>query len=169
MGTRETRRQDWSEGRRRALVGALDGKTREFNTQVVMFSRAVAGKLGINATDLQCLNVLAQEGSITAGRLAEITGLTVGAITGVVDRLEEAGYARRERDTVDRRRVIVHPQTGPDGRAVAPLFDGVRRASARLYDGYTDEELALVLDFFEKAVPILREQTVKLRARPNDK
>ena len=97
------------------------------------------------------------------------TGLTVGAITGVVDRLEEAGYARRERDTEDRRRVIVHPQTGFDGHGVAPLFDGVRRALSRLYPGYTDEELALILGFFEKAVPVLREQTVGLRARPTSK
>lgn len=154
-------------GGREELVSALDGKTREFNTQVVMFSRAVAVKLGINATDLQCLNVLAQEGPISAGRLAEITGLTVGAITGVVDRLEEAGYARRERDTGDRRRVIVHPET--DGREVAALFDDVRRTSAGLYSGYTDEELALILDFFGKAVPIPREHTVELKARPTGK
>ena len=152
-------------GRRGVGAGAPDRKVREFNTQAVMFSRAVASRLGINATDLQCLNVLAQEGPVTAGRLSEITGFTVGAITGVVDRLEGAGYARRERDTEDRRRVIVRPVTERDEREVSPLFDDVRRPATELYSGYTDEELALILGFFEKAVPAFKEQTSKLNAR----
>ena len=80
---------------------ALDRGTREFNVQALMFGQVVAGRRGINPTDLQCLNVLSLTGPITAGRLAEITGLTVGAITGVLDRLETAGYARRERDEED--------------------------------------------------------------------
>ena len=155
-------------GGRPELEGALDRKVREFNAQVVVFGHAVAGRLGINATDLQCLNVLAQEGPITAGRLSEITGLTVGAITGVVDRLEGAGYARRERDAEDRRRVIVHPVPQSDSREVSPLFGGVRRSSAELYSGYTDNELALILGFFAKAVPALREQTAELRKRPTE-
>lgn len=150
---------------RGATFAALDRKTREFNTQALMFGQAVAGRLGINPTDLQCLNVLSLTGPISAARLAEMTGLTVGAITGVLDRLETAGYARRERDEGDRRRVVVHLEPEKDARELAPLFDRVRRASAELYSGYTDEELAIILDFFEKAVPTLREQTTKLRAR----
>lgn len=156
-------------GGRKELLIALDRRAREFNAQVMMFGQAVAGRLGIYATDLQCLNVLVQRGPITAGRLAEITGLTVGAITGVVDRLEKAGYARRERDTKDRRRVIIHPVSKRDERELAPLFGDVRQASAELYSGYTDEELALILDFFEKAVPTLRDQTIKLRARATNR
>ncbi len=108
------------------------------------------------------------EGPFTAGRLSEITGLTVGAITGVVDRLEGAGYARRERDAEDRRRVIVHPVPQSDAREVSPLFGGVRRSSVDLYSGYTDDELALILGFFAKAVPMLRGQTAELRTRPTD-
>ncbi|QYJ17084.1 hypothetical protein Rxycam_02921 [Rubrobacter xylanophilus DSM 9941] len=146
--------------KRTGLIAELDRRAREFNAQVVMFSQAVAGSLGINATDLQCVNVLSQRGAMTVGQLAEVTGLTPGAITGVVDRLEGAGYARRERDPEDRRRVIVSLS---GGREISPMFDAVRRASEELYSGYTDEELALILDFFTRAVPVLREQTSRLR------
>ena len=156
-----------SDGRDELLV-ALDRKTREFNVQAIMFSQAVADRLGINATDLQCLNFLALTGPIPAGRLAEITGLTVGAITGVMDRLERAGYARRERDTKDRRRVIVGLVPESDERDLAPLFVPVRQASTELYSNYTDEELALILGFFTRAVRGFREQTAMLRANAND-
>jgi DNA-binding MarR family transcriptional regulator len=152
-----------STNRHDELFVALDRKTREFNAQVAMFSQAVASRLGTNTTDLQCLNILSQTGPISAGRLAEITGLTVGAITGIVDRLERAGYARREKDATDRRRVIISLVGERDERELAPLFDDVRQASAELYSNYTDEELALVLDFFERAVLMLREQTTRLR------
>jgi DNA-binding MarR family transcriptional regulator len=152
---------------REELLAALDWKTREFNVQAVMFSQAVAGRLGINATDVQCVNILALTRPITVGRLAEITGLTVGAMTGVMDRLERAGYARRERDTKDRRRVIVRLIPESDQRDLAPLFASVRQASAELYSHYTDEELALILDFFTRAVPGFREQTARLKTLAN--
>lgn len=155
-----------SDGRDELLV-ALDRTTREFNVQAVMFSQAVADRLGINATDLQCLNVLALTGPIPAGKLAEITGLTVGAITGVMDRLERVGFARRERDTNDRRRVIVGLVPESDERNLVPLFESVRRASTELYSHYADEELGIILDFFTRAVRSFREQTAKLRADAN--
>lgn len=155
-----------SDGRDELLV-ALDRTTREFNVQAVMFSQAVADRLGINATDLQCLNVLALTGPIPAGKLAQITGLTVGAITGVMDRLERVGYARRERDTNDRRRVIVRLVPESDERNLAPLFASVRRASTELYSHYTDEDLAIILDFFTRAVRGFQEQTARLRADAN--
>src|SRR5882762_8719381 len=77
------------------------------------FDNLAAQRLGVNLTDLHCLNVIERRGSVTAGELAADAGLTSGAITGVVDRLERAGYARRERDPDDRRRV---------GVAVTPAF-----------------------------------------------
>src|SRR3569832_1398193 len=72
-----------------------------------IFSQAVADYAGISSSDLECLDFLNLEGRATAGRLAEVTGLTTGAITGVVDRLEKAGYVRRERDDHDRRKVFI--------------------------------------------------------------
>ena len=72
-----------------------------------LMGQAAADRIGINATDLNCLNILSFSGHMTAGELARATGLTTASITGVVDRLEEAGYVTRERDPQDRRRVVV--------------------------------------------------------------
>src|SRR3984885_15569630 len=70
--------------------------------------KAAADRIGINAPALSCLNILSFSGQLTAGELARATGLTTASITGVIDRLEEVGYVRRERDARDRRRVVVH-------------------------------------------------------------
>ncbi|WP_392435861.1 MarR family transcriptional regulator [Chlorogloeopsis fritschii PCC 9212] len=80
------------------LADALNWAGRELSAATVLFHTAIAERLGLNTTDHKCADILAQTGAITAGELAERTGLTTGAITGVVDRLEKAGFVRRERD-----------------------------------------------------------------------
>ena len=76
-------------------------------TASIMFHQAVADRLGLNVTDHKCVDLLLLNGPLTAGELAQKTGLTTGAVTAVIDRLERAGFARREDDPHDRRRVIV--------------------------------------------------------------
>ena len=146
------------------LLDALNREMRKQVAEVVLFNQAVADRLGMNPTDLQCLNVLGETGPVTAGRLAELTGLTTGAITGVVDRLERAGYARREADPDDRRRVIVVPLLDQAAREIGPLYDAMGRAFAELCARYSDEELALILDFITRTHPVNQEQTARLRA-----
>jgi len=102
-------------------------------------------------------------GPLTAGELAERTGLTTGAITGVVDRLEKASYVRRERDAGDRRRVIIRPETGRLGAEVAPLFSSLKQRMDELCAGYEDDELAILLDFMTRAQPIFRAEAAHLR------
>src|SRR4028118_2100776 len=98
--------------------------------EVVLFNQAVADRLGMNPTDLQCLNILSETGPVAAGQLAQETGLTTGAVTGVIDRLERAGYAWRERDPKDKRRVIVHPLPERAGHEIGPLYASLGRAFA---------------------------------------
>ena len=76
-----------------------------------LISQAAADRSASTPTDLNCLNILSFSGQLTAGELARATGLTTASITGVVDRLEEAGFVRRERDAQDRRRVVIHLET----------------------------------------------------------
>src|SRR6476659_9033510 len=92
---------------RAALMVELEHAARRSSAQGLMFSQAVAHSVGISSSDLECLDFLNLEGRVTAGRLAEVTGLTTGAITVVVDRLEKAGFVRRERDEADRRKVFI--------------------------------------------------------------
>ena len=89
------------------LLEALHRASRQLTNQNGIYTDAVAAKLGLNRTDLDCLSIVHLAGSATAGELAEITGLTTGAVTGVIDRLVQAGYVRRDADPDDRRRVIV--------------------------------------------------------------
>src|SRR5258708_13096070 len=109
--------------RRRELEAALNAAMRDVSGQGVLYSQAVADRLGINSTDLECLDHISR-GPLTAGRLAELTGLTTGAITGVIDRLERPGLARRERDADDPRKTLVSMLPAVSERA-PPLFQPI--------------------------------------------
>ena len=87
------------------LIDELIGEFRVSGNQDDAFDNLAARRLGVNETDLHCLNIIENSGGLTAGELAEQAGLTTGAVTGVVDRLERAGFARRASDPEDRRRV----------------------------------------------------------------
>jgi DNA-binding MarR family transcriptional regulator len=108
-------------------------------------SQAVAGRLRMNSTDLECLDHILR-GPVTAGRLAQLTGLTTGAITGVIDRLERIGLARRESDPDDRRKTMVRALPAVLER-VGPLFQPMERAAMAVLSKYSDDELALILNF----------------------
>src|SRR5262245_54483749 len=114
---------------RRALLTALNRAMRDASSQGVLYSQAVAEHLGVNSTDLECLDFVVLRGALTAGELATLTGLTTGAITGVIDRLERAGFARRERDPKDRRKVLVRALPVV-ARRIAPLFEPMERAAS---------------------------------------
>lgn len=135
--------------RRRELLAALEAGLRDVSGLGVMFSHAAAERLGLNPTDLECLGSL-EDGPRSAGELAAASGLTTGAITGVIDRLERAGFARREADPSDRRKVLVRATPEAVARA-APIFAPLARATQAVLEGYTDAELELLLGFLEKS------------------
>jgi DNA-binding MarR family transcriptional regulator len=145
------------------LLAALNGAFRQLSAVTIMFHQAVADRLGMNITDHKCADILSREGPLTAGELARRTGLTTGAITGVIDRLEKAGLARRAADPADRRRVIIEPNLRRLQRQVAPLFDSMGRASAELCARYSTRELAVILDFTTRAARMAMEETARLR------
>jgi len=109
---------------------------REFSTAIVMFHEAVGRLMGLSAVERKCIDVLRRLGPVTAGTIGEHTGLTTGAVTGLMDRLEKAGYVRRERDPGDRRKVVVHllPNEQLDtllARAFGPFGEDVAKIAAR--------------------------------------
>jgi len=134
----------------------------------VLFSQAVADRVGISATDLETLDILVRSGPLTAGRLAELTGLTTGAITGLVDRLERRGYAHREPHPMDRRSVIVQPLIENAERDLAPLYAGMSQAMRELMSGYSDEELSVITEFLTRAASITADQVARLRDEAKD-
>jgi DNA-binding MarR family transcriptional regulator len=151
---------------REELLEAFNREMRKVVVETVLFNQAVADQLGLNASDVQCLNVLTLAGPVTAGQLAQLMGLTTGAVTRMVDRLEEAGYVRRERDTADRRRVTVTPLPERLGE-VGRYYLSIGQAWGDLLAPYGDEELALFVDLLSRGHPITREATAQLRAAPD--
>jgi DNA-binding MarR family transcriptional regulator len=126
----------------------------------IFFIQAVAAKVGINHTDLKVLSILSRQGPLSAGRIAELTGLTTGAITFMIDRLEKAGYARRMHYPTDRRVVMIELIPEPLQHATGKYFAGMAQATAGAVKNYTDEQLALVVDFLGK-VNTAAEEVVK--------
>jgi DNA-binding MarR family transcriptional regulator len=136
---------------------------RELSTQTVLFHETLAERVGITPTDIKCIGIIGfANGPVTAGDLAAATGLTSGAVTGVIDRLERAGFVRRERDAHDRRRVIIAALPAAAER-VAPLFDGLGRAMMQLASRLSDDELAVIEHYMLECMKILREETARLR------
>ena len=131
-----------------------------------LMGTAAADKIGINATDLNCLNILSFSGHMTAGELARATGLTTASITGVVDRLEEAGFVTRERDPHDRRRVVVRIDLDRAMNDVAAVFVPMLRAWREMASQYSDDELRLIVGFYARMEKVLRDHLVRLRGGP---
>ena len=150
--------------KRQELEAALNTAMRDVSGQSVLYSQAVAERLGMNSTDLECLDHILR-GPVTAGRLAELTGLTTGAITGVIDRLERIGLARRESDPDDRRKTLVRALPAVWER-VAPLFEPMERSAMAVLAGYRDEELALLLSFLTRARDAALTAMAELRSLP---
>ncbi len=151
--------------KRAELLRELELANRRSNVEGLSYLQAVAERSGMNLTDLQCMNILALTGPIPAGRLGEEMGLTTGAITGVVNRLEKSGHVRRERDPSDARRVVVHPVSETLEQA-GVVYPGSREESAfnSLLDEYDDQTLAVFLEVVRKSNAATREQTATIRA-----
>ena len=148
---------------RAALMVELEHAVRRSSAQGVIFGQTVANRAGISASDLECLDFLNLEGRVTAGRLAEVTGLTTGAITGVVDRLEQAGLVRRERDDNDRRKVFIATIPGNIAK-VGRFYEHMQRAMLKLWETYSDAELRLLLRFATQGYETMLAATEELKA-----
>ena len=146
---------------RRELLMAGSRKYREYLSAEIMVAHATAQRLGLGATDFYCLNIVSLAGAATAGEIAARTGLTTGATTRLIDRLEAEGYVRRVRDPHDRRRVNV--ELAPDRQADTDrALDPLRRRMSEVFLGFDDAAIATLLEFFARATPVLRAVTVEL-------
>jgi DNA-binding MarR family transcriptional regulator len=146
---------------REQLVQQIDWALRELSTSTVLAVTSIAQKIGMGPNDLRCGELLVRNGPMTAGQLARATGLTTGAITGIVDRLEKAGWARRRADPGDRRRVVIYPGPQENEKTAAALYAGHVERMNQLLAQYSDEQLALLLEFVQRLAAINRDEAGK--------
>jgi len=131
---------------------------------VIFFHEAIAARLGMSAGEWRCYTLLSQQGPMTASRLAELSGFTTGAITGIVDRLERARCVRRQPNPEDRRSVILHPLRVQEiERRTRPIFASLGRAMDAIAAGYTKKELASIASYLRQTIQTLHVETRRLR------
>ena len=151
-----------SREKKQQLVDELVRMARAHEAANDAFDEVAREKLGINRTDLRCLNIIENSGPMTAGRLAELSGLTTAAVTSVLDRLERVGYARRVRDQPDRRQVMVEVTPLLAERATpiwGPLGEEARSTLSRM----SAEELQALIDFYRLGIELNERHIERVR------
>jgi DNA-binding MarR family transcriptional regulator len=151
-------------GRRTELLSALSLAARRYTAGYALFNQMLADRFGLHPTDVQCLNLLSLEsGQVTIGRIGELTGLSTGASTRLVDRLEQAGYVTRKRDRADRRRVLV--TTVPERMAAfGQVWDDLSDGWWEMFDDYDEERLGMLLTHMRRTIELCAGQAERLRA-----
>ncbi len=153
------RKSNYSKGELLATIGQLVQTFQDATDEV---DEAVSRRLGLNRTDLRCLSVLSRVGAVSASALADATGLTRGAMTTALDRIESAGLARRVWDQRDRRTVRVE-MTDRAKREVEVLYGPLAKEGFQLLQKYTTKELEAVLRYLEDGGQLQRAHAQKIR------
>ena len=149
-------------GRRAELLEQLAMAGRASSVATVMFHTAVAAKQGLSASEEKALDLLERSGPLTAGELARQSGLAPASVTGLINRLEQKGFARRIQNPSDRRSILVEVDVERMYARVAPLFANWVRSLEELYAGYSDEQLEVILHFLTEAARRQQEATARL-------
>jgi DNA-binding MarR family transcriptional regulator len=147
--------------KKRLIEQALQ-ELRVLDGELDLMDQAIADRLGMNRTDAQCMDIISRLGPITAGELAERVGLTAGAITAVLVRLERGHWIRRVHDTVDRRRVIVERGQAQHAK-MAPIFARLRRSTREVLGRYSEGQLEVIADFLRRTGAIAAQHRQRLR------
>jgi DNA-binding MarR family transcriptional regulator len=150
------------DGRRAELLRELEAAGRAQSAATVMYHGAVAARRGLSATEEKALDLLDRFGPLTAGELARHAGLAPASVTGLVDRLERKGFARRLSHPRDGRSVLVEVDRERMMASLAPLFADWFHSLDELWAGYTDEELELILRFLNEVAERQRQATARL-------
>lgn len=138
---------------------------REYGVQLTLFRSAMNAWVGLNATDMECLRLLFLKGVSTPSELARHTRLTSGATTAMLDRLEKAGLIERRPNPDDRRGTLVVPAKSSAEKA-ASWFESARKAQDELVSSYSEKELEIIADVFERFAKLWKQEREKIRKDP---
>jgi DNA-binding MarR family transcriptional regulator len=148
------------------LLISLDEAIRKVGAQAVLISDLVATRVGINSTDLECLDLLQLAGPTTAGKMSLHSGLTTGATTAMIDRLEQAGFVRRLRDADDRRVVVVEV-LHHCGSHIAPLYQPIKEELSKVHERFSNRELTTVVRYLTEALDAGARHVAWLQTQPS--
>jgi DNA-binding MarR family transcriptional regulator len=148
---------------RREKIMRLEREVRLMSTFDALFSQAVGERVGMHSTDIETMDLLNTLGPMTAGELSQRTGLSSGATTRLIDRLERAGFVRRRHDEVDRRRIII--EVVPENCApLAACFMPMAEGMIELWESFSDEELDVITEFVRRSNAIVAQVNARMRA-----
>jgi DNA-binding MarR family transcriptional regulator len=143
-------------------IDAVVRSLRRVNLEGSLFGQRVAIRFGLSESDIEALEALLDLGASTAGRLGDLMGLTSGAVTRLIDRLEQSGYVRRVPDPADRRRVII--ELVPDKvAAVKRMLDTIRTSESAELSRFSDDELRTINDFLARMAEVARTEAERLQ------
>lgn len=131
----------------------------------IQMHETVGRKAGLSGTDHKYLGFLLKDGAMTAGELANLTGLTTGAVTGLIDRFEKRKLVKRKFAEDDRRKVIVEPDTKKIMALLEPLYKEFRNKSEKLMASFSDKEVKIIESYLSRAIEIMDETTNKLNGK----
>jgi DNA-binding MarR family transcriptional regulator len=149
---------------KRDLATRVIHGAREYSIGTVLFHQAVGQLLGVNVTDMKCLDIMTVKGSASPSELAEHTGLSTGATTAMLDRLENAKLIERRPHPTDRRATLV-VLSQEAMRKLPAMFESLAKAMETLVLGYSEKELKVLVDFFAKVDVLWKEEREKLQTR----
>ena len=133
---------------KKELIDELNQSVQRGGTLTVIHTNAIADKIGLSATEFEAVDIITNNQPVSAGQLATFCGLTTGAITGLVDRLERAGFVRRKSDPTDRRRVLLEHVHAPQIEdKVRQLYQPISVAYDTLLSKYSPEQLEFLLEY----------------------
>ena len=144
-----------------ALIGRLMLALRRSSAAGVLHGQTIAKRVGVNPSDMECLDLILLNGPSTAGEIARRTGLTSGAVTGLIDRLERLGLVERTADPDDRRKVLVRVREDKIA-PIAALFSPMEKSMQALLGSYSKEELKILIDFSERAGELMLTRVTEL-------
>jgi len=135
---------------------------RDYGVNLTYFRNAMNEWAGLNATDMECLRLLSQKGTATPTELAKHTGLTSGATTAMLDRLEKAGLIERRPNPNDRRGTLIAPEASSSAK-MASWFESARKAQHELMSTYSESELEIIADVFERFAKLWDDERKKVQ------
>ena len=144
------------------VIKGIRKLSQQYSYTFIQMHEAIARKAGLSGTDHKYLGFLIEKGQMTAGELSNLTGLTTGAVTGLIDRLEKKKLVKRQFAKDDRRKVIIEPNTKNIMAVLVPLYKEFRTKSEKLIASFSNKEIKIIENYFLKANEIMNETTNKL-------